>query len=356
MSEKTELPTRRKREEAAKKGQVFDPADLGQWLSLSAGIAWLSFGVDMSSLLAPLRSALASGAPLQSAHLLHDCMRAAIGVVAPLIAIVFIVSSIVSGTASGFALATEALVPDVSRLDPIQGVQRIFSFRTLVSVVCALAYCLATGIAVWTIVHVCSRDLFDSVRLHPHQARTAWFHIVLHPLVIVLACFFPVCVFHALCERRVHTRDLRMEKREVKQEMRDHDMKPEVRARRRDLFLDLLDEQSRRDISDSKFVLANPTHIAVGIYVNEAISAWPFVSIRASNRRALAVIAYAESVGVPVIRDRKLARSVYRDSRRYRFVNHERVEEIVRIVNWLSDVERAQRPDDFVQAEQIDAP
>ena len=355
MSEKTEQPTERKRREAAKKGQVFNPTDLGVWLALASGIAWLSYCVDMTSLLAPLRRALASGAPLQSAHLLHDSVRAAIDVLGPLVVVVALVPSLVSVSASGFALATEALAPDFTRLDPIQGVQRIFSLRTLVGLLCAIAYCTATAIAMRLIVHLCAHDLFMAIRLQPSDARAAWLHLVVYPLVILLACVLPVCIFHALCERRVHTRDLRMEKREVKQEMRDHDMKPEVRARRRDLFLDLLDEQARRDVADSKFILANPTHIAVGIYVNEAIAPWPFVSIRETHRRALAVIAYAESVGVPVIRDRKLARTVYRESRRYRFVHHERVDDIVRIVTWLSDVERAHSTDGFVQAAQADA-
>ena len=103
-------------------------------------------------------------------------------------------------------------------------------------------------------------------------------------------------------------------------------------------------------------MLANPTHIAVGIYVNDAIVEWPFVSIKEKNRRALAVIAYAESIGVPVILDRRVARAVYETSTRYGFVGHGVVEEVTRLLKWLNDVEQARTVDPFVQVDRPDAP
>ncbi|CAM2144834.1 Secretion apparatus protein BsaZ [Pararobbsia alpina] len=345
MSEKTELPTEHKRREAAKKGQVFNPRDLCDWISLSMGIAWLTAGTDWSALLAPLRHMRGDAARLNVHALIHDCATAAIGIVAPLLVIVVVTPAAFSLCASRFELASEALVPDISRLDPIKGFGRIFSLRSINQLVCALAYCAAAGTAVRIFAHLCGRDVFGLVLADPASGKALWMHIVVVPLSVTLACVLPVCLLHAFCERRLHTRELRMEKREVKQEMRDHEGKPEVRARRRDLLFELLDAQTRHDISDSRFVLANPTHIAVGIYFNETLIAWPFVSVRETNRRALAVIDYAESIGVPVIRNRRLARAVYQASRRYGFVSDSVVDELLRIVTWLADVENAQMTD-----------
>ncbi|HTJ92627.1 MAG TPA: EscU/YscU/HrcU family type III secretion system export apparatus switch protein [Pararobbsia sp.] len=345
MSEKTELPTEHKRREAAKKGQSFHARDLCEWLSLVTGIAWLSACTDWPALLEPLRHILASGVRGDAGALVRDCVSAAIAIIVPMLVVVVVVPAIVSLIGSRFELASQALVPDISHLDPIKGFGRIFSWRTLQQLACALGYCVATAVAVWIVVHVCGPDLFASVFLDSRNGSLAWLHLVVRPLAIALACMLPVCLLHAVWEMRLHTGDLKMEKREVTQEMRDHEGKPEVRARRRDLLLDMLDEQSRQDISGSKFVLANPTHLAVGIYVNEAVLAWPFVSIREANQRALAVIAYAESVGVPVIRNIRLARAVYRSSRRYSFVNDSVVDELMRVVSWLADVERARASD-----------
>jgi type III secretion protein U len=140
----------------------------------------------------------------------------------------------------------------------------------------------------------------------------------------------------------LYYKDLKMDKQEVKQEMKDSEGNPEVKNRRKEVFMEMLSGETAAAIEQSTFVVANPTHIAIGIYVNEDVTPIPFISVRETNARALAVIRYAESRGVPVVRNVSLARSIYqRCPRRYMFVDHRDLFEVLKIIDWLKDVEAA---------------
>ena len=132
-----------------------------------------------------------------------------------------------------------------------------------------------------------------------------------------------------------------MDKEEVKREFKEQEGNPEVKSHRRQMHMEILSEQIKSDIENSRMVLANPTHIAIGIYFRPEIAPLPFVSVVETNQRALAVRAYAEKVGVPVVRDVRLARRIYQRHRRYTFINVEEIDEVLRILIWLEQVENA---------------
>jgi type III secretion system export apparatus switch protein len=361
VSEKTELPTPKKLQDSARKGQTFKATDLNGLLTLLACTGWLAVATDLSVLLEPMRGLLSrtrshsgmwpGGLDVNPMAWLLDLLGGAVQVVLPLLLIAVTMTTILVLWESRFELATEALKPSFERIDPIKVLGRMFSLRTVKELATTLAYCTAGVAAVTATLVGSGADLFALVWLDPRHVQAAWQRLAVTPLLALYGCLLPICLLDALAEYRLHVRDQRMEKREVLQEQKDQEGSPELRAKRRDLRQELLDEQTRSDIAGSNFIAANPTHIAIGIYINEARVAWPFVSVRETNRRALAVIAYAESIGVPVIRNVRLARALYRGSARYGFVDQRVVDEVLLILAWLSDVERAGRDDRFVQAQ-----
>lgn len=130
-----------------------------------------------------------------------------------------------------------------------------------------------------------------------------------------------------------------MEKHEVKQEHKDHNGNPEIKQRRRQIGEEL-SGQVQADVAGSSMILANPTHIAVGIFTHPDYPGVQFVSVRERGNRARKVIALAEKWGIPVVRDIPVARAVYFKVRRYQFVPAELTAPIARILAWLKDIER----------------
>lgn len=91
-------------------------------------------------------------------------------------------------------------------------------------------------------------------------------------------------------------------------------------------------------------MIANPTHIAIGIYFKPYLSPIPLISVRETNEVALAVRKHAKEIGIPIITDKKLARKIYATHRRYDYVSFENIDEILRLLLWLEDVENAGQP------------
>lgn len=91
-------------------------------------------------------------------------------------------------------------------------------------------------------------------------------------------------------------------------------------------------------------MISNPTHIAIGIYFKPHLSPIPLISVRVTNEVALGVRKYAKEIGIPIITDKKLARKIYATHRRYDYVSFENIDEILRLLLWLEDVENAGQP------------
>lgn len=114
-----------------------------------------------------------------------------------------------------------------------------------------------------------------------------------------------------------------------------------MKSHRKEMHRELLSEQEKSEIDQSNFILANPTHIAIGIYLNFEISPLPFISLLAKGDKALAIISYAEKKNKPVVRDILVARRLFSTAKRYSFISMDMLEPIYAILIWLEEVETA---------------
>ncbi|WP_332129621.1 EscU/YscU/HrcU family type III secretion system export apparatus switch protein, partial [Escherichia coli] len=96
--------------------------------------------------------------------------------------------------------------------------------------------------------------------------------------------------------------------------------------KRRERHQEILSEQLKSDVSNSRLMIANPTPIAIGIYFKPHLSPMPLISVRETNEVALAVRKYAKEIGIPIITDKKLARKIYTTHRRYDYVSFENID------------------------------
>ncbi|MBY0446988.1 MAG: EscU/YscU/HrcU family type III secretion system export apparatus switch protein, partial [Burkholderiales bacterium] len=167
--------------------------------------------------------------------------------------------------------------------------------------------------------------------------------LLLSLVLTCMGCIVLILVLDALAEYFLHMKDMKMDKQQVKTEHKEQDGNPEIKSKRREVHQEILSEQIKSDVSNSKLIIANPTHIAIGIFYKPEIIGVPFISLIETNQRALAVRAYAKKVGVPVIRNIALARRLLKTHRRYSFIQVEEIEEVLRLLAWLDQVENADK-------------
>ncbi|AZF10359.1 Type III secretion inner membrane protein (YscU,SpaS,EscU,HrcU,SsaU) [Pseudomonas sp. R2-37-08W] len=340
-SSKTEKPTAKRLRDAAKRGQTFKSKDLVTTCLMLCGITFLVGSVSLLELMALYRRYIQSGFSLAPSVYITDLALHAFKVVAPIILVCLLASGLPSLLLSGFQLASEALKLNLGALNPVNGFKKLFSLRTVKEAIKSLLYLISFVVAVsvtWQVV----RDRIFSLVYAPLGGLFAiWGSLLLSLMLIWLACIVLIVLLDMLIEYFLFIKEHRMDKQSVKNEHKEQEGSPETKGRRRELHRELLSEQIKSDIRNSKVVIANPTHIAVGIYMNPEVLPIPFISVMETNQRALAVRRYAEKVGVPVVADVALARRIFKTHTRYSLIKLDEVEQVLRLLLWLEQVENA---------------
>lgn len=338
---KTEKPTDKKRRDAAKKGQTFKAKDLATTCLMLCGFFYLATDSALMEVMEVYRRIIASNFETNLGDYVRQLAFLLGRIIAPLILICFVASALPTVIASGLTLAFEALKLNFGALNPINGFKKIFSLRTVKDTVKALLYLACFGIAFYVVWATQKHLLFAQLHGQIVDLFPVWGSLLLRLVLVFLGCILLIVLLDALSEYWLYIKDLKMDKDAVKRERKEQDGSPEIKQRRRDLHLELLSEQVKSDIRGSRVIVANPTHIAVGIYFRPEVTIMPFISLMETNQRALAVRAYAAKVGVPVVTDIALARRIFKTHQRYSFVQNDEIEQVLRLLLWLEEVEQA---------------
>jgi type III secretion protein U len=259
--------------------------------------------------------------------------------VIPVFVLCMVVSAVPALLLSKFSLATEALKIDFAKLNPVEGVKKLFSLRTVKDLVKALLYLLMFAVAFWVLWANNKTIIFAQLHGQVTSLASVMASLFMSFMAISMLCCLPVFVLDSLAEFYLHIKNLKMDKHEVKREYKEQEGNPEFKQHRREVHMELLSEQVKSDVKQSNFILANPTHIALGVYFRPELCPAPMISLIETDARARAVIAYAEKCGVPVVRDIPLARSLYKAVSRYSLVPFEYFHGILSILEWLHNVE-----------------
>ena len=179
----------------------------------------------------------------------------------------------------------------------------------------------------------------------PQQTLVIWGHLIQRMVTTCLLGMIIIMLLDAIAEYFLYIKDLKMDKQEVKRERIDQDGNPLIKSTRRSLHSEILDEQTKLDITNSKVIIANPTHIAIGIYFNADIVPIPFISVLETNQCALSVRRYAKKMGVPVLEDIALARRIYKSHSKYSFISVDELDAVLQILVWLEQVDNAWQED-----------
>ncbi|RXZ38338.1 EscU/YscU/HrcU family type III secretion system export apparatus switch protein [Oxalobacteraceae bacterium CAVE-383] len=339
--EKTELPTEKKRRDSARKGQSFKSRDLVVAVMLLCGVCVVTAHASAVGLMEILMAAIEDGFRQDPAQYATGLLLKLAGLAVPILMACIVATALPSLYQSKFVLATESLGLKFESLNPVNGFKKLFSMRTLKDFVKAILYLLAFALAAALFWEMQKGTIVGLIHAQAGAMLGLWAKLLLALVLTCLACIALIIAVDVLCEIFLLTKDLKMEKQEVKREHKEQEGNPEVKAKRRELHMELIDSQLKSDIEKSSFVVVNPTHIAVAVYFKPEVVPFPFISAIELDHKALMVKAYAKKVGVPVVENIPLARRLFKKYKRYSFIDVAEIEEIMRILIWLMQVEDA---------------
>lgn len=319
--EKTEEATPKRKEDARKEGQVAKSQELvmvGCLLIMFAALQAL-----LGTIAESLQNAVVpfwSGQLLPSADLLTmDNIRPLLGqmilqfllVMLPILAVALVAAIVVNIAQTGFLFTTKALQPKFSRLNPAEGFKRIFSSRTLFSLLTSILKTVLVGIVIYLKI---SEDLPLFATMLESNVETsvqAIAQLVFDAAFMILMCLAAVAFLDFIFQRRKFRKDLMMSKYEVRMEMKQQEGDPQVKGRIKQKQRQMAMMRMMADVPEADVVITNPTHYAVALKYDEAEASAPVVIAKGQDQIALRIREIAEENGIETVENKPLARSLF---------------------------------------------
>ena len=316
--EKTEAPTGRRIEQAREQGQVPHSRELGSFLVLivSAGTVWFLGGWFVQRLSLVFRKGLvwdrrAVDDPEYALTRFSALSWDAVVAFWPLI-----LALVLAALASPFLLnawnfAPKAFTPDLTRLNPLNGIKRIFSWNGLVEMVKAVAKAgLIGGVAVWVIWRE-QDQLFQLLSLPLDAGLAMAGDMISWSFLLIVAAMFLIVAADVPFQLWQYYDKLKMTKEEVKQEHKEMEGSPEVKGRIRRLQREAAQRRMMSAVPKADVIVTNPTHFAVALAYTAGMRA-PKVVAKGVDAVALRIREIGAEHGVPLLEAPPLARTLYR--------------------------------------------
>lgn len=316
---KTEEATPRRIEEARNKGNAPISREVAPFATMLGVVASLAIvqGMIWNDSIGGLAALLDRAADLrlntaEDAMLMAATAGQMVGrlTVVPLMALMLF-GTLAAALQNPIRMIATRIKPDFSRLSLMSGLKKLFGAHNGIDFIKTIIKLCLIMIIGLNFLFQHKVDIINSATLNPHDLPRFIMQYI-NSLFITVTCVLAIIVLADVFWSRIKWHiDLRMSKQEIKDEHKQSEGDPLVRARQRSLARD----QSRRrmiaSVPRATVVIANPTHYAVALrYIREE-SATPIVLAKGLDNIAIRIRELAEQHGIPVIEDKVLARTLY---------------------------------------------
>ncbi|WP_208558977.1 flagellar biosynthesis protein FlhB [Marinilactibacillus kalidii] len=316
---KTEKPTPKKLQDARKKGQVPKSQDL------SSALSFVSFALAFTALstyvfqrtFVFLHNMLKLGFSVDNIQnelgsIGITSMMYLIVISAPFLIIAFITGVVGNLVQVGFMFSGEALKPSLKKINPISGFKNIFGKKAVFGLIKNLSKLfIVVGFTLLTLkdsaVLIMNSGNIGTPRIFTFMIGTV------SRLCFILAIFLAILgVGDYIFQRYTHKKELMMSMQEIKDEYKEMEGDPQVKAQRKARYRELLSGKIS-DVDEATVIITNPTHFAIAIRYDQSKDEVPVVLAKGQDIMAQRMKERAKEKEVPMIENRPLARALYKD-------------------------------------------
>ncbi|MGJ8692217.1 MAG: flagellar biosynthesis protein FlhB [Thalassotalea sp.] len=316
--EKTEDPTAKKLGDARKKGQIARSKDLGtMFVLVGSACGMLLVGPSLVIALSTMMKRLFSATreEVMDVHALFQMVVDSVSVVLIPLGWLFFVIAIAAFIGNtllgGMSFSWEAMAPKFSKMSPIAGFKRMFGVQAAVE----LLKSILKFFVVFIVAYLLLAGLFDQIlglstetvpKNFGHAVEMLlWMFLVLTiSLVIIAVIDAPYQVWN-------HTRQLKMTKQEVKDEMKNTEGNPEIKGRIRRTQYEMSQRRMMAEVPNADVVITNPTHFSIALKYDAAVGGAPKLIAKGVDQMAMHIRTIAKEHGVEIVVSPALARSIY---------------------------------------------
>jgi flagellar biosynthetic protein FlhB len=318
--DRTEQPTQKRLDEARRSGQVPRSRELSTAaVVLIAGIGLRFSGAGIGTGFAGLMKSgltLSRDQVMDENLLLPDMVALgshALLLAAPILGLTLLAALFSPLAIGGWNMSFETLVPNFSRLNPLEGLKRQFSIRGVAELVKAYAKFLLIGLIAVIFLRAKTGELLG---LGAEPLNAAIGHSVALAGEALLALSGSLAIIAAIdvpLQLTQYMKQLRMSRQETRQEHRESDGSPEMKSRIRRMQQDLARRRMLQEVPKADVVITNPTHYSVALRYDDKRMRAPIVVAKGVDEVAVNIRKIAAEHKVPVFEAPPLARVLFRD-------------------------------------------
>ena len=322
--EKTEEPTAKKLEDARKEGQVAKSKEIANGLGLlalflllkimvgSIGTSFLeSFSMVYNRI--PVICKLNGGAsPMGDISvLLRTVMLRILIILLPVLLIGFAVAFVSDLFQVKWRPTSKPLQPKFSKLNPLNGIKKIFSAQSLVELVKSVAKILLIALVTYSYIKKKSGLLYALYDMSMMQAVNLIGETVIELGIRISAIYMIIAGADFMYQKYKFKNDMKMTKQEVKEEYKNAEGDPEIKGKIKARMREASQRRMMQAIPKADVVITNPTHYAVAIRYDTEVAPAPIVVAKGSDYLAQKIKQIARENNVEIVEDKPLARMLF---------------------------------------------
>jgi type III secretion protein U len=321
--DKTEKPTEKKLQDARKKGDVAKSKDLTSavgllvWLvlgTLAVGYAATRLAALYDSLFATIGAGwLHTGFAGAARSIGMQAVELAVTLVAMLLVPVAAVGVLTEFLQAGPILTFDRVKPKFDSMNPVEGVKRMFSVDNAIELAKNIAKAALLFLLGWFIVKSTLPQMVALARspdLPVAAIGSLLWSLTLKLLASTVALFAFVALLDVVYQRWSFTKKMRMSMRDIKQEAKESEGDPYIKAQRRQAAQEWSQRNAQQAARNANVLVVNPTHIAIAIDYDAETNPVPTIAAKGEDHVARAMREAAEEAGVPIVRNIPLARDM----------------------------------------------
>ena len=350
-SDLSEDATPYKLEEARKKGSVSKSADFTA-MAIMAALSATLYATGLTVLRQVLRMQQQILARVSTKEMSVDASAAWMGslatgmlsVLGPFLLTLAVTAVAVTLVQTGPGFSFHPLKPDLNRINPMTGLKRIFSMRTVFESVKSLVKLIVLGALLYTLVKDAIPGLILLTAIDPKTYAGLLIALCAGVLVKLVLALFAIGAADLMFTRWEFAKSMRMSKRDVKDESKNRDGDPRIRARIRELRKEVLKRsRSLANVPKADVLITNPTHFAVALCYQHGSSGAPQVVAKGAGEVAAQMRATAARCQIPIVQNRLLARALFREVDYDGYVPEKWYPQVARIMVWVYSMRAAKR-------------
>ncbi len=317
--EKTEAASPRRLEQAREEGQVARSRELVTFVMLVTGLGalWTTGEMIGGNFGDALRNGLhfERASAFDAAHMMGQAgvaLRRVLQALLPLFAMMLVAALVAPMMLGGWLFSAKSLTPNFSKMNPVAGIGRMFSTETLVELAKTIVKSLLVGGVAWwvmagevTAIMALLNEPVTAALPHALQLVASSCALIVGSLLLVVAIDVPYQLWG-------HARKLRMSRQDLRQEQKESDGDPQVKALIRRQQQQMAKRRMMAEVPKADVIVTNPTHFAVALkYLDQEMRA-PRVIAKGADLVALRIRAMAEENRIPILEAPPLTRALYR--------------------------------------------